>query len=84
MKRIAFVCIIGGALLASSGCEEVKRKATEAARGEGEKAIDRGIEATRKKAADGADAAVDKASGEDNSPEAKKRDKLKGHGDDDQ
>jgi hypothetical protein len=84
MKRIALLCVVGGSLLVSSGCDQIKRKTEDAMRAEKEKAADRLVEGVRKKAVDTEDAAVNKASGEDSSPEAKKRDKLKGHSDDDQ
>ncbi len=81
MKRIALLIVLGCGIASLAGCDEVKRRVTEGARGEVQRNIDRAEQKARDKAREGADAAVDKAAGDD-AASVEKRNKLKG-GDDD-
>ena len=77
MKRIAMFLVLGCAVACIAGCDEVKRRAGEAARGEIQGAADKLDHKARDAARNAADSSIDKATGDD-AAAADKRKKLKG------
>jgi hypothetical protein len=78
MKRIAQLIVLGCALACITGCDEVKRRAGEAARGEAQGAADKLDRKARESVRNAADSSLDKATGSDEAASADKRKKLKG------
>ncbi len=83
MKRAGLCVGVLSGMLLFTGCDEVKRRATESARGIGTHAADQAEEKLRKKGNDAAESAVKTGEEDPDSPEAKKRNKLKGDDDTD-
>lgn len=81
MKRIAMIVVLGCGVATLAGCDEVKRRVSEGARGEVQRNIDRAEQKIRDKGREETDKAIDKASGDD-AASVEKRNKLKG-GDED-
>jgi hypothetical protein len=78
MKRMALFIVLGCAVASVAGCDEVKRRAGEAARGEAQRAADNVDRKARDAARNAADSAIDKGASGDDAAAADKRKKLKG------
>src|SRR5207302_8676086 len=77
MKRIAQLIVLGCALSSVTGCDEVKRRAGEAARGEAQGDADKLHRKARESVRNAAHASPDKATASDDDASADKRKKLK-------
>ena len=83
MKRIAMFLLLGCAVACIAGCDEVKRRASDAAHGELQGAADKVDRRLRDSARNAADSSIDKATNGDDAATADKRKKLKGGDEDD-
>jgi hypothetical protein len=78
MKRMALFIMFGCAVTCIGGCDEVKRRASDAAHGELQGAADKLDRKARDAARNAADSSIDKATNGDEAANADKRKKLKG------
>jgi hypothetical protein len=83
VKRIAMFLVLGCAVACLAGCDEVKRRAGEAARGELQHAADKAEQTGRDTIREGGDKVIDKSANGDDAAAADKRKKLKGGDDED-